>query len=218
MMADGMAKKTDNHNPKAKLDLRRYFLSKYHAEISCRVLDCCQGSGLLWSTLRREFAVERYWGLDMKPKKGRLSIDSSRVLAQAGLDYDVIDIDTYGSPWKHWEALLPNIYQPVTVFLTVGMVAVGGTPLTKEAKEALGLGQIKPPNAIVAKLNGFAVGYCLARCYAYDTMAIEAVEASGAAGHARYIGVRLTPVKNEQPECQSGCPEHAQSEKETENV
>jgi len=213
-----MVKKTDNHNPKAKLDLRRYFLTKYHSEHPARVLDCCQGSGLLWGRLRTEFQIERYWGLDMKPKKGRLSIDSSRVLAQAGLDYDVIDIDTYGSPWRHWEALLPNICQPVTVFLTIGLVSIGGTPLTKETKEAIGLGELSPPRAIVAKLQPMAVRYCLARCYDYDTMPVEVVEASAAASHARYIGVRLEPIRNEQPGDEPGCPEHPIPMKEESNV
>jgi hypothetical protein len=93
--------KTDNHDPRAKLELRRYFLRKYHGDGLARVLDCCQGSGLLWGTLRQEFECESYWGLDLKRKPGRLSIDSSRVLAQPGWPQDVIDIDTYGSPWKH---------------------------------------------------------------------------------------------------------------------
>jgi len=213
-----MAKKTDNHNPKAKLDLRRYFLSKYHSENPAKVLDCCQGSGQLWSRLRQEFEVERYWGIDLKPKKGRLSIDSSRVLAQSGLNYDVIDIDTYGSPWKHWEALLPNICQPTTVFLTIGLVAIGGTPLTKEVKEAIGLGELQPPRAIVASLNILAASYLLARCYNYDIMPLEAAEASAAASNARYIGVRLEPIRNERPEDQSGRPEHQIPDKEESNV
>lgn len=210
-----MAKKTDNHNPKAKLDLRRHFLAKYHSEHPARVLDCCQGSGLLWSRLRQEFAVERYWGIDMKPKKGRLSIDSSRVLAQPGLNYDVVDIDTYGSPWKHWMALLPNICQPVTVFLTIGQWQMG---TANEIKQALGFADLPIPPGIGRKMQSLAVSYCLARCYEYDILPLEAVEASAAASHARYIGIRLEPLRNEQPEVQSGCPEHPIPETEESNV
>ncbi|MEN3369967.1 MAG: hypothetical protein V7609_2110 [Verrucomicrobiota bacterium] len=107
-----MSKKTDNHNPDAKLTLRRHFLNRYHVPIvaygdtSIRVLDCCQASGRLWGVLRREFAGVEYWGVDVRPKKGRLKIDSVRILDQPGVTQNVIDIDTYGSPFKHWMALL----------------------------------------------------------------------------------------------------------------
>ena len=47
--------KTDNHSPGAKLLLRRHFLEKYHAAKPPRVLDCFQGSSLLWLRLGREF-------------------------------------------------------------------------------------------------------------------------------------------------------------------
>jgi ubiquinone/menaquinone biosynthesis C-methylase UbiE len=61
--------KTDNHSPRVKLDLRRYFLKRYHAAGEpIRVMDCCQGSGVLWGQLRKEFDVAGYWGLDIKPK------------------------------------------------------------------------------------------------------------------------------------------------------
>ncbi|WP_455387462.1 hypothetical protein [Petrachloros mirabilis] len=210
-----MVKKTDNANAKAKLDLRRYFLKKYHADSPLRVLDCCQGSGLLWGRLRSEFEVQQYWGIDVKPKKGRLSIDSSRVLAQSGWDYNVIDIDTYGSPWKHWEAMLPNICQPTTVFLTIGQWQMG---TANEIKDALGIRDLGVPPGIGRKLQSIAVSYCLARCYDYDTMLIEAVEASAAASHARYIGVRLEPQKHEQPADQAGCPNHTIPDEEESHV
>ncbi len=35
------SKKTDNSFGRAKLDLRRHFLSKYHLDGKARVLDCC---------------------------------------------------------------------------------------------------------------------------------------------------------------------------------
>ena len=53
--------KTDNAHVRAKLDLRRHFLRTYHADGSANVLDCCQGSAVLWSTLRREFKLAGYW-------------------------------------------------------------------------------------------------------------------------------------------------------------
>lgn len=92
--------KTDNKDPSAKLELRRYFLRKYHAGEPIHVLDCCQATGFLWRTLRQEFPIASYWGLDLKPKKGRLQIDSTRVLEQNGWKQNVVDVDTYGSPWE----------------------------------------------------------------------------------------------------------------------
>jgi hypothetical protein len=212
-----MAKKTDNHNLPAKLALRRYFLRKYHSSGPAHVLDCCQGGGVLWKVLRKEFAVASYWGVDLKPRKGRLKIDSTRILAQTGWPQNVVDIDTYGSPWKHWEAMLPNVSRPTTVFLTSGMVALGGTSLTKEVKEALGLGGIMPPKAIVAKLQAIAASYCLARACNHNIIISEAIEAVSD-GNACYIGVRLEPIENEQPGLQPGCSEHPIPEEEESNV
>jgi hypothetical protein len=184
-------KKTDNADPRAKLDLRRYFLRKYHAQPP-HVLDCCQGDGLLWQTLRREFTLSSYWGLDLKPKKGRLTIDSVRVLALPGRPHDVIDVDTYGSPWKHWKAILPQVDRPTTVFLTMGQVSMG---VDRTIFGHLGLGDLQPPPGIARKLVSAALRYSLADAYRHGLRLVEAVEALPAhPGSARYFGVRLEPV------------------------
>lgn len=183
----GSFKKTDNHDPTAKLDLRRYFLRKYHARTPIHVLDCCQGSGLLWAQLRKEFPVESYWGLDLKPKAGRLQVDSARVLAQPGWSQNVIDVDTYGSPWAHWEALLPQLRGPTTVFLTIGQVMMG---VDSRLFKALGMGKMRPPQSIGLKLSGIAVSYLLAKGCDYGIIAVEAAEAASG-GSARYIGIHL---------------------------
>ena len=87
-------KKTDNSNTKAKLELRRYMLRKYNADEPAHVMDCCQGGGRLWRTLRNEFQVASYWGIDVKRKAGRIKVDSSRILAQPGGRANVVDIGT----------------------------------------------------------------------------------------------------------------------------
>ena len=112
--------KTDNDNLEAKLELRRHFMRTYHADGLARVFDCCQGSGTIWGRLRREFTVARYWGADQKRRAGRLKIDSARVLEAPGWSDDVLDVDTYGAPWRHWWAILEHGRGPLTVFLTVG--------------------------------------------------------------------------------------------------
>jgi hypothetical protein len=185
-----MARKTDNHDPRAKLDLRRYFLRKYHGYgHPIDVLDCCQGGGLLWRTLRREFPVGTYWGLDLKPRKGRLALDSSRVLAQPGWPQNVIDIDTYGAPWKHWAALLPNLGHPTTVFLTIGQWQMG---TDRRILASLGLRGMAIPPGICRQLHDFALSYMLTRSCDYGIIIIEAVEAVST-GRTRYVGIRLEP-------------------------
>lgn len=184
-----MAKKTDNHNAPAKLTLRRHFLAKYHADGQGMVLDCCQGGGVMWSALREEFEIKSYWGVDLKSKKGRLKIDSARILEQAGWPQNIIDVDVYGSPWKHWQAILANLYQPLTVFLTRGSHSL--QTLDKYEKESLGLALSREiPGAFYPKLclMDMAIRYCVARtCGAIITEVVEAVSD----GNARYIGVRL---------------------------
>lgn len=189
-----MATKTDNSDPEAKLQLRRYFLRKYHAESPPRVLDCCQGQAVLWRALGKEFPLASYWGIDLKRQKGRLCLDSVLVLRQRGWSENVLDVDTYGSPWKHWLALLPNVRQPTTVFLTVGVVrAGGGGGLDRVAAKALGLGTLPVPQGISCKLHEVASTYLLTMSYDYGISLVEAVEAVSA-GNARYVGVRLEPA------------------------
>lgn len=188
-LVDMQSKQTDNSYLRSKLALRRHFLREYGDDI--RVMDCCQGSGRIWDTLRREFNVRSYWGLDVKPEKGRLKVDSSRVLSQSGWRENVIDIDTYGSPWRHWAGVCANLNHAATVFLTVGFVGIGGGNLCHEARAAMGLDDLAVPNGILGKLEPLSIPYCL-------DMALERlniIEAREALPHgrARYFGVRLEP-------------------------
>jgi hypothetical protein len=185
------SKKTDNHDPSAKLLLRRYLMRKYHGNGNARVLDCCMATGFIWREIRKGFPVAEYMGLDLKPKKGRLQIDSARYLEAGGWDHDVIDIDTYGAPWKHWSQVLRHAPGPVTVFLTIGFIRMGGGgALMTEAISAMGLQSLNVPKGILGALNKISVSYCLSECYAYGMIPVEAVEATST-GNARYIGVRL---------------------------
>lgn len=187
-----MVKKTDNHNPEAKLELRRYFLQKYHSE-GIHVFDCCQGSKLLWSQLEKEFAVDSYWGVDLKEKKGRLKIDSLRIVQQKGWTQNVIDVDTYGSPWKHWLAILQTCTQPVSVFLTIGQIKSVGGFVGAPPKEITSMLSIpaSTPATIVSRLWDFGAECLLAQALKYGTI-VEAIE-SVSDGNARYIGVRYEP-------------------------
>lgn len=193
--------KTDNANPAAKLGLRRHFLSRYHVPdpaapnvTDAHVLDCCQATGRLWKAIRRDTIVASYWGVDMVRKKGRLRIDSSRILASPGWTQNVIDIDTYGSPWTHWIYLLATCDHPVTVFLTIGSVGTGGGgKLPKHLREALGLNfESQIPTGFTPRLMSLGVNAILARALERFRV-IECKEATPGT-HARYIGVRLEPL------------------------
>jgi len=208
-----MGKKTDNHNINAKLELRRYFLRKYHADQPPSVFDCCQGSGKLWGILRNEYQVASYWGVDVKPKKGRLKVDSSRML-QAGVRADVVDIDTYGYPWKHWNAINSDLRSPVTVFLTFGLTNIGSS-VEKCAAEAIGVSGLKLPSTIWSNIANMSASYCLTKHCEFSTI-IEAVE-SLSDGNARYFGIRVEPKQNE-PIASTIGSEHQQAIKEPAHV
>lgn len=191
------SRKTDNHDPRAKLNLRRHFLERYHPQGTARVLDCCMGSGFIWKALRSEWRVAEYVGLDVKPKKGRLKIDSARYLEAGGWTHDVIDIDTYGSPWRHWLSVLRFSPDVCTVFLTIGLVRMGGGgSMQTEARQALGIPPSTPPG-IVGQLHDHAQRVLLGAAL-HDFAIIEAVEAESH-GNARYIGVRLKRKNSKYP-------------------
>jgi hypothetical protein len=189
-----MSAKTDNHNPAAKLELRRYFLRKFHVEEPPSVLDCFQGSGLLWGQLRTEFRLGRYWGVDVKPKAGRLKIDSARILEQPGWTADVVDLDAYGSPWKHWCNLVRTFGgESLTVFVTIGMVRIAGGNFDHAMMQMAGckFHALKVPNSLGVRLAERPTEFALAEAERNGLTATEMVEAFPQR-NARYLGIRLT--------------------------
>lgn len=186
-------KQTDNSHLQAKLDLRRLFLDKYHHNQPPDVLDCCQGSGTIWEQLKQEYVLNSYWGVDYKKKKGRMAIDSRRLLSSPGLIQNVIDIDTYGSPWDHWLALIKNIQRPTTVFLTIGSGMVTAMQPAATGAHLIGFPP-STPTCLQAKMGcQIAPRILLTRCEQYDTILAEAIEAECEGAHARYIGCHLIP-------------------------
>lgn len=209
--------KTDNHNLPAKLELRRYFLRRYHADGEpIRVFDCCQGQGVIWQALRKEFEVASYWGADTKSKPGQLKIDSQRVLAQAGMTENVIDIDPYGNCWPMFFAAMSQLKQPTTIFLTRGGHSM--QTMSREEKQAVGL-TIEIPKAFFPKLRllDFAIRSCLFSILE-SVKITEAVEAVSD-GNARYLGCRLEPMKANGPQSlPASRPELKRTKKESAHV
>jgi len=181
-----MTTQTDNDNLPAKLALRRHFLDRYGA---ASVFDACQGSGVLWKILRTEYQVERYWGVDKKEARGRLTIDSARVLESPGWTFDVVDVDTYDEPWAHWFHVLENGRADVTVFLTIGLVRMGGGQLSGRALDQLGIPFDIPPG-LKGQLSPLAVEACLASALLHGWEVAETQEAPRGRS-ARYLGLRL---------------------------
>ena len=181
--------RTDNKNPRAKIMLRAHFLRRYHADQQPLVFDACQGDAMLWTQLRQEFDI-RYWGVDVKRSKGRLAVRSERVLAQAGWDFDVIDVDTYGQPWTHWLALLPHVHKPTTVFLTLGVALLNNSV---RAAEHCG---IRFKRRIPTALSGFVQEIILDHMWDEARRAgLQIVELREAvtSSRTRYFGLRLEP-------------------------
>lgn len=179
--------KTDNHNLAAKVELRRRMLAG-RADFS--VMDCFSGEAeAIWSVLRKEFRVAEYLALDIKRKKGRLAIDSLKILKGQRWEHDVIDLDAYGSPWEHWgEVLKSTRHQEITIFLTIGTSMLGS--LSRWALKSLGVPE-NTPVGMHRQLSEKCVSSCLSKLYNYGWMVASAHEALNPGGNARYMGVTL---------------------------
>lgn len=189
------AVKTDNDNLASKIAVRRHFLQRYHKDGDIRVFDACQGSGIIWRELSKEFKPKTYWGADLKRKRGRVMIDSVELLA-GGLSENVIDVDTYGSPWGHWLAALGHLSQPTTFFLTIGLKSARSSrPISIAEANALGVGRLfkKMPHKLRLRLARGMLPQMLARAELLGARIVEAAEGAQGAS-ARYIGVRVEPI------------------------
>lgn len=202
-------KQTDNANLEAKLELRRYFMRRYHPTGAC-VFDACRGDKAIWTRLQSELTSApdtcdtpaapcriRYFGVDVKPKRGVLKADSLRILAHTDISrYDVIDIDTHGLPWKHYRAMLPNIKRAVTVFLTLGhALNTAGAFNDKGVAQVLGIKfpTLKLPPAIIARVTDVAIPAFIWQCSEHGLEVQDFTEAERSQ-HARYFGLRLIPT------------------------
>jgi hypothetical protein len=196
--------KTDNHHLGAKLALRRKFLETFHADKPFSVVDCFSGEAeAIWTRLRAEFPVREYLALDVKKKRGRLKMDSLRYLQNQEWRHDVVDLDAYGAPWRHWYEVLKR-GRSVTVFLTIGNTMF--KKQQSEAQAAAGLtfktlsGRVafKIPAGLHGSVTEIVEKYNLA--LACDRYSIPlAMEAENNGGTARYIGVRLEKLPAKSP-------------------
>lgn len=154
------------------------------------VCDCFSGSETLWGVLGHEFHVRDYLALDVKPKRGRLKLDSLRYLQNQEWEHNVIDLDAYGSPWRHYYEVLKR-RRPCTVFLTIG--STGMRCQQTEGLAALGI-TFKVPPGLHGAVADLVTAHTLGAFHSYGLRLLSAWEASNPGGNARYIGLRLGPA------------------------
>ena len=187
-----MSTKTDNGNIESKLVLRRHFLELYHAGSRPSVLDCCAGEQKIWKALRETYDVN-YLGLDKKGISGTLKMDSVDYLRRGhGSLFDVVDIDTYGSPFRHLAAFVRYMKKPATVFLTFGAKGVGR--VHGEALTALGIDYPLPVAIAIAvveeRLGDVIGGMVHPHVCEY---AMESSPGESVCRPTRYVGLRIAP-------------------------
>src|SRR5437899_8556722 len=109
-----------------------------------RVLDLCAGEGTVWRSMKRIAPIADYVPVDIAPRlPGTLQGDvmDSRFLSAFDLSqFNVVDIDTYGEPWKPWRDIFERLTKKTVVFLTHGAVSSpGGANISDFAREAMGI-------------------------------------------------------------------------------
>lgn len=187
-------RRTDNANTPLKLSLRRELLRPLAArKPDFSVLDCCAGSGLLWHELKREFPAARVTPLDFKAAPGRLKIKSERFL-EVNADFDVIDVDTWGSPWAHFKAILEAPKRERVVFLTYGYRTPrrGITQISAEETEWFGCSR-DMARMIFRSDPHWYCATLLAQALSAGYMAPEGF-ISAESLRALYFGLRLVPA------------------------
>ncbi len=189
--------KTDNHNLKAKLELRRHFLRAANYGRPISVCDCFSGSEVIWGALAKEFKVGFYLALDVKAKRGRLKLDSFRYLQNQAWSHDVVDLDAYGSPWRHFFEVIKRLSadgaQGLTRPTILVFLTIGNTVWNQQQAEALAcLGiPFEVPAAIEGQLADLVFDCCLAAPLSAGLCIQEAAEALNPGGSCRYIGLKL---------------------------
>jgi hypothetical protein len=159
-------------------------------------LDCCAGEQKIWKELRKTCECS-YLGIDKKEIKGTLKMDSVKYLQRGhGAAFDIIDIDTYGCPFRHLAAVVRYIRKPTTVFLTFGLKGVGS--INGEALTALGI-NFPVPRAIAAELSEKLLGDVIVGIVHPHTIEYMTEAPCGSSENrdrgrfTRYVGLRIIP-------------------------
>lgn len=147
--------RTDNNLAalSAKIDIRKAVLANVQP---ARVLDCFCGRGEMYRAVWREAAI--YAGCDARPWKQtdppRFVADNLRLLRALDLaQYNIFDMDAWGSPWGQMEIVLHrrqwSVAERGAVVITAGASGMG--PLSKSLMRFLGI--TTPPRSVAAWLE-----------------------------------------------------------------
>jgi hypothetical protein len=138
--------KTDNRNLDAKVKLRLHVLGELRLGAAVRVLDLCAGQGHVWrAMLKAGVKLKEYTPVDIAARQsGQLlgDVQSDRFLNAFSIaNYDAVDVDTYGEPWKPWRNFIERpLAGRMAFFLTHGHVNTpGGSNLSSFARIAMGI-------------------------------------------------------------------------------
>jgi hypothetical protein len=189
----------DNQAPASKLAIRQWALEAAGFK-RLRVLDLCSGEGHIWREMKERGArVDEYVPVDRAPRQGgtiKGNIGEGMVEALNVPNFNVIDVDTYGSPWEIWSFIAKRITGRTAAFLTdgaAGSMTCGGV-LTKFARSAMGIpAEWKIPNSNEVRL--FAPPYALyASCMPVNIVSGGRIRVDGRWGQAViYYGLVVEP-------------------------
>jgi hypothetical protein len=117
MIRPGSTKATNNDNK--YLDLKvtlRYDAIKYNLDL--KILDCFAGKQVLWSIIEKKIGVKtNRLTIDADANfKPDIVSDSLRWIKENDLSsFDIIDLDSWGSPVKHLEVLFNKKYKGLII-------------------------------------------------------------------------------------------------------
>jgi len=192
MKTNSRSVQVDNGDLESKIALREHFLEKYHKGTHTKVLDCCAGQQQIWKRLRAKYDVD-YLVLDKKEIPGTLKIDSIVYLeAGHGIAFDIIDVDTYGLPYRHFSKAVQHLNKPTTFFGTVN--ANGMTKPQAEETAALGI-TCKVPDVLIREAATDLFGEILGAIMHPHVIEYAAliVATRHTSMRTKYVGVRVVP-------------------------
>ena len=108
-------RQTDNSYLFNKINLRKSCLNKNKNYI---VLDCFAGKGLIWDNIKKDNYFISLISIDKK-EQATIKGDNLKVLKSIDLDqFDIIDLDAYGSPFNQLEIILNQKIKNKIIFFT----------------------------------------------------------------------------------------------------
>jgi len=127
-----LKKKLDNDHIPDKIKLRTQYLPK---KDSVKVLECYAGNGVLWNMIKSKYPGIEVLRIEKENKKAvALRGDNMKWLPSIDIhQFDVIDLDSYGSPIQQLEHVLERGFKGIihVTFINCGMGSLPQKLLSK---------------------------------------------------------------------------------------